>query len=90
MNIIRGLSQPAPQGISSFPYQECIFFQESAGQRYLAKVDNLLGYHQLRLDKESIRLTAIISLCRVCRFLACPFGISTAQGDYEACMTHKM
>ena len=58
--------------------------------QYFAKVDNLWGYHQLRLDKKSSRVTAIITPWGVYRFLACPFGISTAPGEYQARMAHKV
>ena len=42
---------------------------------YFAKVDNLWGYHQLRLEDESSNVTAIITPWGVYRFLACPFGM---------------
>jgi hypothetical protein len=47
-----------------------MLFQQLAGMQYFAKVDNLWGYHQLRLDKESSRVTAIITPWGVYRFLA--------------------
>ena len=56
----------------------------------LPKVDNLWGYHQLRLDKESSRVAVIITPWGVYRFLAFPFGISTALGKYQARMAHKV
>ena len=67
-----------------------MLFQQLAGMQYFAKVDNLWGYHQLRLDKESSRVTAIITPCGVYSFLACPFGISTAPGEYQARMAHHI
>ena len=67
-----------------------MLFQQLGGQQYFAKVDNLWGYHQIRLDKESSRVTAIITLWGVYRFLAFPFGISTAPGKYQARIAHKV
>ena len=63
---------------NQLPYQPMLF-QKLGGQKYFAKVDNLWGYHQLRLEDESSRVTAIITPWGVYRFLACPFGISTGR-----------
>jgi cleavage and polyadenylation specificity factor subunit 1 len=60
------------------------------GQKYFAKLDNLWGYHQLRLDANSSKVTAIITPWGVYRFLSCPFGISTAPGEYQARMAHQV
>ena len=49
-----------------------------------------MGYHQLRLEKESSKVTAIITPLGVYRFLACPFGISTAPGKYQVRMAHEI
>ena len=65
-------------------------FQKLDGQKYFAKVDNLSGHHQLRLEDESSKVTAIITPWGVYRFLACPFGISTAPGEYQARMAHEV
>ena len=35
-----------------------MLFQKLGGQKYFAKVDNLWGYHQLRLEQESSEVTA--------------------------------
>ena len=64
--------------------------QKLGGQKYFAKVDNLWGYHQLRLEAESSKITAIITPWGVYRFLACPFGISIAPGEYQARMAHHI
>jgi hypothetical protein len=72
---------------NQLPFQKTLF-QQLGGQKYFAKVDNLWGYHQLRLDHESSKITAIITPWGVYRFLACPFGISTAPGEYQARMAH--
>ena len=70
--------------VISHPYQPTLF-QCLGGQNYLfCKEDNLWGYHQLKLAKDSSKVTAIITLWGVHRFLACPFGISTASGEYQA------
>ena len=74
---------------NQLPYQPTLF-QRLGGQRFYAKVDNLWGYHQLRLTEDSSKVTAIITPWGDYRFLACPFGISTAPGEYQARMAHKI
>jgi hypothetical protein len=71
------------------PYQSMLF-QQLGGKKYYAKVDNLWGYHQLRLYEDSSKITAVITPWGVYRFLACPFGISTAPGVYQARMAHQI
>jgi len=44
----------------------------------------------LRLEDENSKVTAIITPWGVYRFLACPFGISTAPGEYQARMAHQI
>jgi Reverse transcriptase (RNA-dependent DNA polymerase) len=68
---------------NQLPFQPTLF-QQLGHKKYFAKVDNLWGYHQLRLTDDSSKVTAIITPWGVNRFLACPFGISTAPGEYEA------
>ena len=67
-----------------------MLFQQLGGMQYFAKVDNLWGYYQLRLDEESSRVTVITMGCLYIWFLAFPFGISTAPGEYQARMAHKL
>ena len=64
---------------NQLPYQPMLF-QKLGGQKYFSKVDNLWGYHQLRLEDDNSKVTAIPG---VYRFLAFPFGISTAPGEYH-------
>ena len=85
----REVNQYLRVSANQLPYQDMLF-QQLAGMQYFAKLDNLWGYHQLRLDKESSRVTAIITLWGVYRFLARPFGISTAPGEYQDRMAHKV
>ena len=85
----REVNQYLRVSANQLPYQDMLF-QQLDGQQYSAKVDNLWGHHQLRLDKESSRVTAIITPWGVNRFLAFPFGISTAPGEYQARMAHKL
>ena len=60
---------------NQLPYRD-MMFQQLGGQQYYAKVGNLWCYHQLRLDKESSKVTAfIITPWDVYRSLACSFGI---------------
>jgi len=42
------------------------------------------------LDKESSKVAVIIIPWGVYRFMTCPFGISTAPGEYQARMAHKV
>jgi hypothetical protein len=49
-----------------------------------------VGYHHFRLTEDSSKVTAIITPWGVCRLLVCPFGISTAPGEYQARMAHKI
>jgi len=67
-----------------------MLFQKLDGQKYFAKVDNLWGYHQLRLEDKISKVTAIITPWGVYRFLVCPFGILTAPGEYQARMAHEV
>ena len=69
---------------NQLPYQPTLF-QCLGGKTYFANVDNLWGYNQA---ENSSKVTAIITPWGVYRFLACPFGISTAPGQYQARMAH--
>jgi hypothetical protein len=51
------------------PFQETLF-HALRGQKYFAKVDNLWGYHQLHLEEESSKVTAVFTPGGVFRFLA--------------------
>ena len=66
---------------NQLPYQDMLF-QQLGGTLYYAKVDNLWGYHQLKLDPQSSRVIAIITPW-VYRFLSFPFGISTAPASIK-------
>ena len=85
----REVNQLLKVSANQLPYQDK-HFQQLGGQVYYAKVDNLWGYHQLKLDPQSSRVTAIITPWRVYRFLSCPFGISTAPEEYQARMAHQV
>ena len=74
---------------NQLPYQDMLF-QQLCGHLYFAKVDNLWRYHQLKRDQQSRRVTAIITPWGVYRFLSCPFGISTAPGEYQARIAHQV
>ena len=76
----RKVNQYLRVSVNQLPDQYMLF-QQLGGLQYFGKVDCLWGYHQLRLDKASSRVTAIITPWGVHRFLACPFGISTAPGE---------
>ena len=48
-----------------------------------------MGYHQRRLAEDSSKVTAIITPWLSIGF-ACPFGISTAPGEYQVRMAHEI
>ena len=85
----REVNQYLRESANQLPCQDMLF-QQFGGQKYFAKMDNLCGYHQIRLDKESSDVAAIITPWGVNRFLAYSFGISTAPGEYQARMAHKV
>jgi len=85
----REVNQFLKVSANQLPYQDMLL-QQLGGQAYYAKVDNLWGYHQLKLDPQSSRVTAIITPWGVHRFVSCPFGISTAPGKYQARMAHQV
>ena len=49
-----------------------------------------MGYHQLHLEDDSSKVTAIVTPWDAYRFLACPFGISTAPSKYQARMAQDV
>ena len=55
----REVNQFLKVSANPLPYQDMLF--QLGGQLYYAKVDNLSGYHQLKQDQKSSRVTAIIS-----------------------------
>ena len=67
-----------------------MLFQKLGDQKYFANVDNLWEHHQLHFADNSSKVTAIITPWCVYRFLAFPFDISTARGEYQARMTHEV
>ena len=72
---------------NQLPHQNMLF-QQLSGQILNAKIDNLWGYHQLKLFHAYSKVTAVITLFGVYRFLACLFGISTAPGEYQSRIAH--
>jgi hypothetical protein len=62
----REVNQFLKVSANQLPYQNMLF-QQLSGQKFYAKIDNLWGYHQLKLSDESSKVTAIIT----------PFGVST-------------
>ena len=55
----REVNQFSRVSANQLPYHDILF--QLAGQIYYAKVDNLWGYHQLKLDQQSSRVTAFIT-----------------------------
>ena len=58
-------------------------FPVLAGQQYYAKVDNLWGYHQLKIREVDQDNTAVITPWGLFKFTRVPFGISTAPAVYQ-------
>ena len=73
---------------NQLPNQLMLF--QKLGQKYFAKVDNPWGYHQVRLKDENLKVTVIITPWGVYRFLACPFGMSIAPGEYQTRRAHEI
>jgi hypothetical protein len=72
----REVNQQLDTTANQLPYQSTLF-QQLGGQKCFAKVDN-----------EGSKIMAVITSWGVYRFSACPFGISTAPGEYQAQMAH--
>ena len=71
-----------PNMKSRFPYL--------TGKQWYAKVDNLFGYHQLKVAEESKDLTCITTPFGTYVYNFCPFGISTAPGLYQNMMENEI
>jgi hypothetical protein len=56
----REVNQQLISTANQLPYQPTLF-KALGGKKYFAKVDNLWGYHQLKLSDESSKITAIIT-----------------------------
>ena len=84
----REANQHLRASANQLPYQDMLL-QQLGGQKYYAKMDNLWGYHELRLDKESSKVTVNITPWVSTDFWHAP-GISTAPGEYQARMAHKV
>jgi hypothetical protein len=58
-------------------------FPHLAKKKYYAKVDNLWGYHQLKVHPDDQDLLTIITPFGLFKWTRTPFGISTAPGVYQ-------
>lgn len=65
-------------------YEE--LFPYLRGKQYYAKLDNVQGFHQLRLTEEASWLTVINTPAGLYRWQFLPFGIASAPIIYQQCM----
>jgi len=54
-----------------------------AGKKYYAKLDNVAGFHQLKVDENSRKYTVISTPFGLYEWTRVPFGIKTAPGTYQ-------
>jgi hypothetical protein len=73
--IIEDFAGSVPGMKSLFPFM--------ANRKYYAKMDNLWGYHQLKVVEEDQHLLAIITPFGLYKWTRLPFGLWTATGVYQ-------
>lgn len=54
-----------------------------AGKKYYARLDNVAGFHQLKVDENSRKYTVISTPFGLYEWTRVPFGIKTAPGTYQ-------
>ena len=78
----RELNQCIVNTANQLPMQHMLF-QELSHQCYFAKLDNLWGYHQLKLTPRAQKYCSIITPWGLYSMKMLGFGISTAPGIYH-------
>ena len=62
------------------------FNSELRGKKYFSKVDLLKGYHQIPVNPDDIKKTAVITPFGLFIFPRCPFGLKNAGQDFQRLM----
>ena len=62
------------------------FNSELRGMKIFSKVDLLKGYHQIPVNDEDIKKTAVITPFGLYLFPRCPFGLKNAGQDFQRLM----
>jgi hypothetical protein len=78
----RNLNKVTKGTANQLPMQK-LLFSKLSNQRYFAKIDNLWGYHQLRLTPKAQEYCSIITPWGLYKMKMLGFGISNAPGIYQ-------
>ena len=62
------------------------FNNDLRGMQYFSKVDLLKGYHQIPVNEEDVKKTAVITPFGLFLFPRCPFGLKNAGQDFQRLM----